>query len=51
MHVPRAGQQRAGTSAAVSEATAPSAVRMARSPPRDSATVIPVGASSRTATR
>src|SRR4029077_2262108 len=40
-----------GTSAAVSEATAPSAVKMARSPPRDSATVIPVGASSRTATK
>ena len=40
----------AGTSAAVSEAIAPSAVRMARSPPRDSATVMPVGASSRTAT-
>src|SRR6266568_1726639 len=40
-----------GTSAAVSEATAPSAVKMARSPPRDSATVIPVGASWRTATK
>src|SRR5690242_8445996 len=40
-----------GTSAAVSEATAPSAVKMARSPPRDSATVIPVGVSPRTATK
>src|SRR5947207_311221 len=40
-----------GTSAAVSEATAPSAVRIARSPPRDSATVIPVGSSSRTTTK
>src|SRR6266516_595644 len=40
-----------GTSAAVSEATAPSAVKMARSSPRDSATVIPVGASGRTATK
>ena len=41
----------AGTSAAVSDATAPRAVRMARSPPRDSATVIPVGVSSRTTTK
>src|SRR5262249_49518244 len=38
-------------SAAVSDAIAPRAVKMARSPPRDSATVIPVGASSRTATK
>jgi hypothetical protein len=39
-----------GTSAAASEATAPSAVKMARSAPRDSATVIPVGQPSRTTT-
>src|SRR5215470_6195716 len=41
----------AGTSPAVSVATAPVAVRIARSPPADSATVIPVGASARTATK
>src|SRR6266545_5933568 len=40
----------AGTSAAVSEPTAPRAVRMARSLPFDRATVIPVGLSPRTAT-
>src|SRR6202161_4731863 len=40
----------AGTSPAVSEPTAPRAVRMARSPPLDRATVIPVGVASRTAT-
>src|ERR1700730_14676145 len=37
-------------SAAVSEAIAPRAVRMARSPPWDSATVMPVGVPSRTTT-
>src|SRR6185369_15141595 len=40
----------AGTSCAVSEAMAPTAVRIARSAPWDSATVMPVGAPSRTAT-
>src|ERR1700722_3411030 len=37
-------------SEAISESIAPSAVRMARSPPRDSATVMPVARPSRTAT-
>src|SRR5580658_3576281 len=40
----------AGTSAEVSVAMAPSAVRMARSSPRDSAIVMPVGNCARTAT-